>query len=155
MELKVTKEYSEIVNVLKSLEQIIETEIRVMQDEFKNKYSLEITKEILQYATDLIKMKVNILLKDTIEEFNWFNVIIDCTEIDLNMNEVEALIRRVSRQIKDSIPKEASHEDIQIVIKKYLRKLICKIPSQWTKPVVQQFINQFEKTLNQLGVIIK
>ncbi|NVM28666.1 MAG: hypothetical protein HWN65_07475 [Candidatus Helarchaeota archaeon] len=155
MELKVTREYSDIVNLLEALEQNLETEIGIMQDEFGKKYSLDITKEILLYATNLVKMKLSFLLKDTLEEFKWFNIIIDCTEIDLNMNEVEALIRRVGRQMKDSIPEDSDPEAIQIIIKKYLRKLICKVPSKWTKPVVEEFLKQFEDTLSQLGVIIE
>ncbi|NVM54851.1 MAG: hypothetical protein HWN66_14200 [Candidatus Helarchaeota archaeon] len=154
MDLKVTREYSEIIDLLETLEENIESEIGLMQEEFKQKYSLDITHEILQYATDLVKMRTTFLIKDMIKDFDWFNIIIDSTEIDLNMNEIEALISRVSRQIKDSIPKDADPEDIQVILKKYLRKIICRIPSKWTESVVQIFLKQFEETLNQLGVTI-
>ena len=154
MELKVTREYGDIVNLLEKLEETLATEIGLMQEEFKERYSLDLTKEILLYATDLVKMKINFLFKDAIKDFDWFTIIIDCTEIDLNMNEIEALMSRVSRQMKSSLPDGAEPEDLEIIIKKYLRKLICRIPSKWTKPVVEQFLKRFEETLNQLGVVI-
>ncbi len=154
MELKVTKEYSEIVNLLETLEKNIDTEIDVMQEESKTTFSLDITKEIVQYATDLVKMKISIFFKDAIQDFDRFTIILDCSEVELNMSEVEAIIRRVARQMKNNIPEGADPENIQIELKKYLRKLICRIPSKWTKPVVQKFLTRFEETLSQLGVIV-
>lgn len=154
MELKVTREFGDIVNLLEKLEETLETEIGLMQEEFKQRYSLDFTKEILLYSTDLVRMKIVFLFKDAVKDFERFTIILDCTEIDLNMNEIEALMSRVSRQIKDSLPKGAEPEDLEIIIKKYLRKLICRIPSKWTKPVVELFLKRFEETVNQLGVVI-
>lgn len=154
MELKVTKEFSDIVNLLETLGGTIATEIDIMQEEFKQKYSLDITQEILEFATELVRMKISILFKDALHEYDRFTILLDCTEIDLNMNELEAIIRRVVRQMQDQLPPDTGPEKVQIELKKYLRKLICKIPSRWTKPVVQLFLSRFEDTLSQLGVIV-
>lgn len=155
MELKVTKEYSEILGLLEKLETSIHTELAVMRDEFKTKYSLDITRNILDYATDLIQMKLKILFTDAIKEFDCFTILMDCTETDLNLNEIEAIMRRVARQMRDSLPPEAAPEDIEVEIKQYLRTLIIRIPSRWTKPLIELFLQRFEATLVQLGVIIQ
>lgn len=152
MELNATKEYSDIIKVLESLDEKIDTEIEKFREDFTQKYSLEITRDILQYATDFLKMKFHLLLKDTIKDFSWFNVIIDCTAINLNMNEIEAILSQVQLKMKDSIPKES--EDFQIILKKYLRKVICKFPTKWTEPVVQKFLKKVAETLTQLGIVI-
>ncbi|MHA1267576.1 MAG: hypothetical protein ACTSRS_20235 [Candidatus Helarchaeota archaeon] len=155
MELKVTKEYSEIVNLLDSLQSIIETEVAVMKEEVDQKYSLDITKEIFNYAADLIQMKISILLQDAKKDFEQFTILIDGTEVDLNVNEIEALMRRVARQIKDKLPAGADPDELQIQTKQYLRKLICKIPSRWTLPVIQQFLGKFNDSMTQLGVLVE
>ena len=154
MELTATREYGDIVNLLESLEEKIEAEIEKFQVEFTQKFSLEATHDILQYATDFVKMKVILAIKDIIKDFNWFSVVFDCTEINLNMYEVEALLRQVKRQMKDTIPQDQTIEDIQVTMKKYLRKVICKIPTKWTEPVVLEFLKQFKSTLDQLGISV-
>jgi hypothetical protein len=70
------------------------------------------------------------------------------------MNEIEAIISRVTREMKDALPAESSPEDIQVYLKKYVRKVLCKIPTKWTTPVALQFLKRFEETLNQLGIIV-
>ncbi|MHA1129217.1 MAG: hypothetical protein ACTSRC_05925 [Candidatus Helarchaeota archaeon] len=153
MELKTTKEFNVIVNLLESLEENIEKELAKFQQDFSQKYSLDITRDILQYATDFIKMKIIFLVKDCLKEFSWYTIVIDCTEIPLNMMEMEALLRRVQRTIKDKIPQDPTVEDMQIIIKKYLRKVICKIPTKWTIPVVSEFLEIFQENLRQMGIV--
>ena len=154
MELHATREFGDIVNLLESLEEKIEAEIEKFQVDFTQKFSLETTHDILQYATDFVKMKVNLVIKDTIKDFNWFSVVVDCTEINLNMYEIEALLQQVKRQMKDTIPQDPTVEDMQITLKKYLRKVICKIPTKWTEPIVLEFLKQFKNTLEQLGISV-
>ena len=60
MELNATKEYSDIIKVLESLDEKIDTEIEKFREDFTQKYSLEITRDILQYATDFLKMKFHL-----------------------------------------------------------------------------------------------
>ncbi|MHA1649975.1 MAG: hypothetical protein ACTSYB_07260 [Candidatus Helarchaeota archaeon] len=152
--MKATKSYGDIVNLLESLEGKIETEIEKFQEECSKKYTLDITREIIQYAIDYLKMKINLIMNDIIKDFNWYTVVIDATEIHLNMYEIEALLRQVKRKIQDNIPKDPDIEDLQIILKKYLRKVICRIPTKWTEPVALQFLQQFETMLNQLGIIV-
>ena len=151
MDLKATKEYGEIVSLLEEMKRKIETEIDKFQEE-SDKFSLEMTKEIIQYVTDFVKLKFNYILNDLIKQFDWFNIFIDCTDIDLNMNEIEALLRSINSQMKSELP-EGAEPEIQIILKKYLRRALCKIPTKWTEPVILRFIKQFEETLEQLGVI--
>ncbi|HUX99331.1 MAG TPA: hypothetical protein VMV49_07220 [Candidatus Deferrimicrobium sp.] len=154
MELKATKEYGAIRNLLESIEEQIENEIGKLRKEISEKYKLDIIKKILNFATDVVRSKINLIIKDAISNFDWFNIYIDCAEIDLNMNEIEAIISRVSREMKDIIPNESAPEDIEIILKKYIRKVICKVPTKWTTPVVLQFLKRFEEALNQLSVVI-
>ncbi len=154
MDLKASKTYGEIVNLLDSLEEKIEAELKNFQQEFTQKYKLAITQEIMQYATDFLKLKMNLTIKDVIKDFNWFTIILDCSEINFGMSEIEGLIRRVNRKMKEAIPKEAGTDEVQIILKKYLRRVICKIPSSWTQPVALDFLKQFEATLIQLGIEI-
>jgi hypothetical protein len=154
MDLKATKTYSEIVTLLDSLEARFEAEIKNFQQEFTQKYKLAITQEIMQYTTDFLKMKFNLTIKDITKDFNWFTIILDCSEMNLGMSEIEALIRRVNRKMKDVIPKEAETDEVQIILKKFLRRVICKIPSTWTQPIALNFVKQFGETLAQLGIEI-
>lgn len=154
MDLKASKTYSEIVTLLDSLEEKFDAEIKNFQQEFTQKYKLAITQEIMQYTTEFLKMKLNLTIKDVTKDFNWFTIILDCSEINLGMSEIEALIRRVNRKIKDAIPKEAGTDEVQIILKKFLRRVICKIPTNWTQPVALDFVKQFSETLAQLGIEI-
>jgi hypothetical protein len=152
MDLKATKTYGEIVTLLDSLEERMNAEIKNFEQEFTKKYKLAITKDIMQYITDFLKIKLNLTIKDLIKDFNWFTIVLDCSEINLSMSEIEALIRRVNRKMQDAIPKEAGTDEVQIILKKYLRRVIYKIPSNWTQPVVLDLIKQFGETLAQLGI---
>lgn len=152
MELKAYKSYSEIVNLLDSIKERLETEFENFQEEFTQKYNLEISPELMQALTEFIKLKLDFTFKNFIKDFNWFNVIVDCSEIDLNMNEIEPLLRRVNREMKAMIPEDAEPREVQIILKKYLRRVICRIPTSWTQPVVLDFLKQFLDTLNQLGI---
>ena len=154
MDLKATKTYGEIVTLLDSLEERIGAEINNFQQEFTKKYKLAITQEIMQYTTDFFKMKLNSTIKDLTKDFNWFTIILDCSEINLGMSEIEALISRVNRNMKDAIPKDAGTDEVQITLKKFLRRVILKIPSNWTKPVALDFVKQFGETVAQLGIEI-
>jgi hypothetical protein len=152
MEIKAYKNYSEIVNLLDSIKERLETEFENFQEEFTQKYNLEITPELMQALTEFIKLKLDFTFKNFIKDFNWLNIIVDCSDIDFNMNEIEALLRRVNREMKDRIPEEAEPREVQIILKKYLRRVICRIPTSWTQPVVSDFLKQFLDTLNQLGI---
>lgn len=152
LELRAYKNYSEIVNLLESLKDRLETEFENFQEEFTQKYNLEITQELMQTINEFIKLKIDFIFKNFIKDFNWLNVIVDCSEIDLNMNEIEALLRRINREMKDMIPENAEPREVQIILKKYLRRVICRIPTNWTQPVVNEFLRQFLETLNQLGI---
>ncbi len=153
MELNTTKEFSVMVTLLESLEENIELEIDKFREEFTQKYSLDITRDILQYATDYIRTKVLLLVKDCLKEFNFYTVVFDCTEISLNMMEMEALLRRVQHTIAEKIPEDPAIDDMQIIIKKYLRKVICKLPTKWTKPVISDFLTVFKENLKQMGIV--
>jgi hypothetical protein len=153
MELNTTKEFSVMVTLLESLEENIELELDKFQEEFTQKYSLDITRDILQYATDYIRTKVLLLVKDCLKEFNFYTIVFDCTEITLNMMEMEALLRRVQHTIADKIPEDPAIDDMQIIIKKYLRKVICKLPTKWTTPVVSEFLTVFKENLKQMGIV--
>lgn len=152
MDLKATKTYGEIVTLLDSLEEKMNAEIKNFEQEFTKKHKLAITKDIMHYTTDFLKMKLNFTIKDIIKDFNWYTIILDCSEINLSMSEIEALLRRVNRKMRDVIPKEAGPDEVQIIIKKFLRRVIYKIPSNWTQPVVLDLIKQFGETLAQLGI---
>ena len=56
--------------------------------------------------------------------------------------------------MKDTIPQDPTIEDIQVTLKKYLRKVIVKIPTKWTEPVVLEFLEQFKSTLDKLGISV-
>jgi len=154
MELKAYKNYSEIVNLLESLKDRLETEFENFQEEFTQRYNLEVTPELMQNLTELIKLKLGFTFDNITKDFNWFNVIVDCSEIDFNMSEIEALIRRINREMKDQIPEDAEPHEVQIILKKYLRRVICRIPTSWTQPVATEFLRQFTDTLGQLGIEI-
>ena len=154
LELKATKEFGAIVELLESMEEQIETEISKFQEEYAQKYKLDITHDILNYATDYLKLKFTSIIKDALKNFDWFTIFIDCTEIDLNMNEIEAILSQTSRDLKDSIPDGSSSDDIQIILKKYLRKVICKVPTKWKTSIIQELLKRFEDSLNQLGVVV-
>ena len=154
MDLKASRTYGEILTLLDSLEERMGAEIKNFQQEFTKKYKLAITQEIMQYTTDFLKMKLNLTIKDLTKDFNWYTIVLDCSEISLGMSELEALIRRVNRKMKDAIPKDAGTDEVQIILKKFLRRVILKIPSNWTKPVALDFVKQFGETLAQLGIEI-
>ena len=154
MALHATKQYGDIIILLEALEEKINTEIETFQQEFSKKYSVEITRDIMQYISDFLRVKINLIIRESIKEFSWYNIIIDCTEINLNLYEIEAILSRVRLQMKDIIPEDPAVGDLKIILKKYFRKVICQIPTRWTESVVLKFLKQFEETLNQLGITI-
>ena len=64
MEIKAYKNYSEIVNLLDSIKERLETEFENFQEEFTQKYNLEITPELMQALTEFIKLKLDFTFKN-------------------------------------------------------------------------------------------
>ncbi|MHA1269788.1 MAG: hypothetical protein ACTSPY_08400 [Candidatus Helarchaeota archaeon] len=127
----ISKDISEIIKILKSIRNEIKKRFNEIKDEVSEEFKLDIIKSAINYSLDKALLDVNEVIYSELEKLNWIDIIIDCGEIDNELEEIQQTILLAKENISEELKDLQDFIDFKININEITRKIHLQFPISW------------------------
>ena len=153
MTIALTKKTAEVIRILETIMKEVKSSIKNVNDDITENFNLEVIKNTVNYCLDSIKLKVFEIIQTQLEKLNWYDVLIDCGEIDNELKEIEEAIILSRKKIDNKLNQENKTINFKINVNEITRKIHLLMPISWGKENLEKYNQEFLRILNEKRIV--
>ncbi len=138
---------SEKIKTLKSVLDEIKDRFTKIYDEIETEFNLDTIKSTAKYCLDRALLDVEEIIYNELEKLNWINIIIDCGEIENELDEIKEIILLSRDNISNELNQLPEFVDLKINLNQITRKIHLQLPITWGNNNIE---NLFQRLFNNL-----
>ena len=142
MALKLTKETSEVIKIIKSISDEIKIRFAQINNDSSENFNMDVIKNAAKYSLDSALLNINEVIRDELEKLKWVDFVIDCGEIETDIKEIEDILQQSRKNINDELKNVEDFLPIE-----YVKERLSSIDRNKMSEEADRALESFKKAL--------
>ncbi|MHA1230052.1 MAG: hypothetical protein ACTSRP_12265 [Candidatus Helarchaeota archaeon] len=153
MSTNLSKDISEVIDILKMIIARVKASFNEIEEEIDNTFSLEVVKNAIKYGLDIGLLRITEIVNEELEKLKWIDIIVDCGEIDTDLEEIMNIILISKEKISEELSKIPDFSDFRINLNQITRKIHLQFPVSWGLSNIENLFKNMYTSLREKDII--